>query len=291
MALDLVLIPNNGDVNTLGPQYIERSLLPGFLESCAAFRDEAGKPVYVREGYRSDETQDTIFRQRYYRVSKGPGVWYDGSYWLKRTGFATAAVPGSTAAKHRLGRALDLWSGIDSSFTSREHLIWVRVAKPYGWVNTGVNFGEPWHQENNTTASAGGTVSPFPESEEDELNTAEKGQLAGAFRDSAAAMNAANVAAAQASAAAIDAYQTRLLVQSLSDAVFRGGDSMPDKDGNKVGRSVGQSLADLRVISEATNNLLFAQQPQDKTAGRPSLADQIRNVYDGVFKSGTSIPT
>lgn len=173
---DLVKIPNNSDVITNGDQYIERSLLPGLLASAAAFREEADRPVYVKEGYRSDEEQRRIFLERYYRTPKKTGVYYDGSYWIKRTGFATAAIPGSVAAKHRLGRALDLWSGIDSSFTSREHKIWVRVAQPHGWVNTGKNFGEPWHQEGTPGVSpAGSNYTPIPgtttttTSEEDDM--------------------------------------------------------------------------------------------------------------------------
>jgi len=46
----------------------------------------------------------------------------------------------------------------------------------------------------------------------------------------------------------------------------------------------------LRVIGESTNSRLFVQQPDDKVAGRPALSDQIRNVYDGLFKTGTSLP-
>lgn len=170
MALDLVLIPNNADVITAGDQYISRPLLPGFLAAAAAFRAEADRPVYVKEGYRSDAEQRRIFLERYYRTPKVTGIRYDGSYWIKRTGFATAAIPGSSAAKHRDGEALDLWSGIDSSFTSREHLIWVRVAKPHGWDNTGRNFGEPWHQQGTPGLSpAGSDYTPIDQSQEDDM--------------------------------------------------------------------------------------------------------------------------
>lgn len=169
-APDLVLIPNTVDVITSGPQYLLRSLLPGFQTAAAAFRAETGKPVFVAEAYRSDAEQRRIFLERYYPVAGTRGVFFEGRYWAKRTGFPVAAVPGSIYARHRLGEALDLWSGIDTSFTSPEHVIWCRVAKPYGWDNTGRNFGEPWHQQGTPGISpAGPTPTPIAPSEEDDM--------------------------------------------------------------------------------------------------------------------------
>jgi hypothetical protein len=169
-GVTLALIPNNADIITSGAQYIDPRLLPGLLASAADFRAEVGRPVFVREAYRSDADQLTIFLARYYRTPARTGVFYDGSYWQKRTGASTAAVPGSSAANHRLGLCLDLWSGIDTSFTSREHLVWVRVSAKHGWVNTGRGFGEPWHQQGTPGVSpAGSTITPLPESEEDDM--------------------------------------------------------------------------------------------------------------------------
>jgi hypothetical protein len=161
MPPDLVLIPNNADVITNGEQWIARSLLAPFLAAAAEFHAEAGVPVYVAEAYRSDAAQRAIFLARYVRVSYPTGIHYDGSYWVKRYGVSVAAVPGSDAAKHRKAEALDLWSGIDTSFTSRNHLIWVRVAKKHGFENTGRNFGEPWHQQGTPGVSPAGTT-PTP---------------------------------------------------------------------------------------------------------------------------------
>ena len=170
MPPDLVLIPNNADVITNGEQWIARSLLAPFLAAAAEFHAEAGVPVYVAEAYRSDAAQRAIFLARYVRVSYPTGIRYDGSYWIKRYGMAVAAVPGSEAAKHRKAEALDLWSGIDTSFTSRNHLIWVRVAKKHGFENTGRNFGEPWHQQGTPGVSpAGLTPTPIAPSEEDDM--------------------------------------------------------------------------------------------------------------------------
>jgi hypothetical protein len=176
-GVTLALIPNNADIITSGDQYVDPRLLPGLLASAADFRAEVGKPVFVREGYRSDADQRTIFLARYYRVPNRTGVFYDGSYWQKRTGASVAAIPGSAAANHRLGLCLDLWSGIDVSFTSREHLVWVRVSKRHGWDNTGRGFGEPWHQQGTPGVSPAGSIpTPFPE-QEDTLSAAEVKQI------------------------------------------------------------------------------------------------------------------
>jgi hypothetical protein len=185
--VDLVTIPNTADVITSGVQQIDARLLGPLQAAAAAFRREVGKPVYVREAYRSDAEQERIFLERYYRVQKKTGVFFDGSYWQKRTGFATAAVPGSDAAKHRLGLAVDLWSGIDTSFTSREHLVWVRVAAPHGWVNTGRNFAEPWHQQGTPgVRPAGGTATPFPDATQEDTLSAEDVRQINAHTDDTA---------------------------------------------------------------------------------------------------------
>ena len=187
-GLDLVLIPNTADVITNGDQYIARSLLPSFQSAAAEFRAEAGRPVYVAEAYRSDAEQRRIFLERYYPVGGRTSVFFEGRYWAKRTGFATAAVPGSIYARHRLGEALDLWSGIDTSFLSPNHLIWVRVAQKHGWDNTGRGFGEPWHQQGTPgTSPAAPAPTPIPKSEEDELNAEEKTMLETIAADAKAA--------------------------------------------------------------------------------------------------------
>lgn len=146
-AAELALIPTNKDVLTYGDQYMSAAALPYFLAAAREFREETGQRVYVREGYRSLATQIAIFLARY--VIAVVGVLYDGKRWAKKAGQATAAVPGTSI--HGFALAVDIWSGIDSSFTSHNHLVWVRVAAKYGWKNTGTGFGEPWHQEWSAT--------------------------------------------------------------------------------------------------------------------------------------------
>jgi hypothetical protein len=263
--MDLALIPNNADVITSGAQYIDRRLLPGFLASCAAFRGEAGRPVFVREGYRSDAEQLRIFLERYYRTPRGPGVWFDGSYWLKRTGFATAAVPGSDAAKHRLGLAVDLWSGIDTSFSSREHLIWVRVARPHGWVNTGTAFGEPWHQQGTPGVSpAGATPTPFPESEEDDMYTDADRALAVEDRK------------------ALDQIKTD--VAFIREAVGEGGS---DSILTRLENTLGTVAMDSHAVVEA---VVYDDGALNAKRGHRSIQAMVREVFAFNFTGGDSMP-
>jgi len=140
---ELVLVPNNENVSTYGNQYVAAEVLPYLLAAAAEFRQQAGQKLYLKEGYRSLTAQAAIFVLRY--VVAIIGLLWDGRRWTKRPGQATAAVPGTSI--HGYGRAIDIWSGIDSSFGSRNHLTWVTVAAKYGWLNTGSRFGEPWHQE------------------------------------------------------------------------------------------------------------------------------------------------
>ncbi|QKS17324.1 D-alanyl-D-alanine carboxypeptidase family protein [Curtobacterium sp. Csp2] len=140
---ELALIPANDDISTAGKQYVAIEVLPYLLAAAAEFRQRTGQKVYVAEGYRTLETQVAYFLDRYF-VGK-TGIFWRGQRWLKKAGKAAAAVPGTSI--HGDGKAIDIWSGIDTSFTSTNHRIWVEVATRYGWKNTGTAFGEPWHQE------------------------------------------------------------------------------------------------------------------------------------------------
>lgn len=140
---ELALVPNNDDVLTYGNQYLEVEALPYFLAAAREFRQATGRKVYLKEAYRTLETQIAYFLDRYFVGTIG--ILWRGQRWLKKANQATAAVPGTSI--HGNGRAVDIWSGIDSSFVSDSHVVWVRVSTKYGWRNTGTGFGEPWHQE------------------------------------------------------------------------------------------------------------------------------------------------
>lgn len=143
-SAELVVVPNTADITTIGVQRIATAVLPYLLAAAAEFRQETGQKLVLAEGYRPLSTQIDYFNARYHVVTSG-GVWWNGKRWAKNAGMATAAVPGTSI--HGDGRAVDIWSGVDTSFTSANHRVWVRVSAKYGWVNTGTGFGEPWHQE------------------------------------------------------------------------------------------------------------------------------------------------
>lgn len=143
-SAELVVVPNTADITTIGVQRIAAAVLPYLLAAAAEFRQETGQKLVLAEGYRPLSTQIDYFNARYHVVASG-GVWWDGKRWAKNAGAATAAVPGTSI--HGDGRAVDIWSGVDTSFTSANHRVWVRVSAKYGWKNTGTGFGEPWHQE------------------------------------------------------------------------------------------------------------------------------------------------
>lgn len=272
-------------------QTINASSWPYFdaLLRAVSARTGVNYDTLIVEGTRTYERQAFLYANRF------------------KPGFNPAYPPDSPYAYHVAGDAVDFGAGAGTRGTPVQRAL----------HELGPSFGiffevsnELWHGRCDLSRvpnlnPAGSGATPI-ENEDDELNAEEKAQLrflyevlsapgpvnggtpliqqiSGAFRDSAEASK-------QASAAAIDAYEAKKLSQSIFAAVFTGGDSMPDKDGNGFGRPLGQSLADLRAIGEATNNLIAVQQPDDLKAGRPSLRDQIRNLYDGTFKSGTSIP-
>lgn len=171
---DVVLIPQSKSITTSGDQYIAAIALPFLLAAALVFYARTGVALFVAEGYRPYQRQVDLFTARYKRRTGyvGGAVFWDGSWWTKKAGQSTAAVPGTSI--HGLGFAVDIWSGIDSSFQSAHHLLWVSVASALGWLNTGMNFDEPWHQEwaqarvRQSVSQAGtGTSTPINDEEDD----------------------------------------------------------------------------------------------------------------------------
>jgi hypothetical protein len=90
--------------------------------------------VGVGEGYRSSATQRQGFLQRYSKTSDKTDIFWEGSYWKKKSGVAPMTPPGMSM--HEIGLAADLTGDLD----------WVQKnASKYGLKTfAGVN-GEPWH--------------------------------------------------------------------------------------------------------------------------------------------------
>ena len=220
----------------------------------------------VNEGRRTRARQRTL-RQRYEAFLRG-GPWAP----------LAAVLFTSRHDEVNHGNAADLGGPDGEALNAAEIAAIKKYGPDFGVQFTGLTFSppEPWHVEADGRtpipqyALASLDAALFPESEEDELNTAEKGQLASAFRDAASAMQAANTAAAEASAAAIDAYQTRLMVKALHQAVFDGGPDMPDG-----GRSVGRSLEGLAKVVDRIDKTVNRKVRRDKKATVMSARDDL----------------
>jgi hypothetical protein len=122
------------------------------------FRRAMGHGIAVREAYRPLGVQIGYFVTRYTKTSRNTGLWYDGSYWVKKAGVPAAARPGTS--KHGDGLAVDV--NVDS-FNSAAYRWLAANAGRYGFGNNqGRNDGEPWHWvfgETRPTVSPAGVSS------------------------------------------------------------------------------------------------------------------------------------
>lgn len=126
------------------------------------YRIEFGGDIAMTDAYRRYEVQESIFRDRYVRgVPQGTGDarWWLGAWWYRRSGEASAAVPGTS--NHGWAVAVDLGGGINIAGTERH--AWMRREAPgLGWVhpswahdnNPSNGSEEPWHFEYPVTVSA-----------------------------------------------------------------------------------------------------------------------------------------
>lgn len=92
--------------------------------------------IGIGEGYRSPDTQRTMFLQRYKRTDKDTGIFWDGSYWEHVSG-AAAAPPGQSF--HQIGLAIDFTYTDVNLFHSIAHR---NGLKTFENVNN-----EPWHAQ------------------------------------------------------------------------------------------------------------------------------------------------
>lgn len=122
--------------------------------ACAAF----GKNLILTGAWRSYETQERIFRERYQLGGWSPFGDYrkwKGQTWARVRG-AAAAVPGTS--NHGGGVAIDVKTRRDSSDPARtkavvftgwgdsDRLAFLKAAKPFGWRDIeGQRVGELWH--------------------------------------------------------------------------------------------------------------------------------------------------
>lgn len=122
-----------------------------------------GKKVLLTSSWRSYETQERLFRERYVR-GRWAGYsgftldvrWWNGSPWTRRRGTAAAAVPGTS--NHGGGVAVDVKTrrsihdpGYDTAviFTGwkdPDRIRFLAVAAEFGWADDeGRSVDEVWH--------------------------------------------------------------------------------------------------------------------------------------------------
>lgn len=194
-ASQLALIPGTN-------QYIRADLVGAVTALRAAFKAHFGKELRVTDGYRSDSSQERIFRERYTtnysRSAKIDKRTWNGQTWWRLPGYASASTPGQS--NHGWGQAIDFGSGVNTSLTSAEHR-WMRANAPrFGWTHPAWArkrpYLEPWHWEgvpvagfvNNPGSSTGDwnytdTPGMIPDLEEIDLKDDERAWLKALFED------------------------------------------------------------------------------------------------------------
>lgn len=116
-----------------------------------------GRQIKITDSYRDYESQKRIFLQRYVPQITGSGPYGDVRFWsgtryVRRSGTAAAAVPGTS--NHGWGTALDLADGVNTGAGSTWD--WLQAnAACFGWRNPAwaklPEFFEPWHWEYDPT--------------------------------------------------------------------------------------------------------------------------------------------
>lgn len=124
-----------------------------------------GKQVLITGAWRSYETQERIFLERYRQGNRAGQRGYTtdvrywparGSYWTRLQGTAAAAVPGTS--NHGGGVAVDVKTAreagdpgydvavIFGSWNDSDRLAFLRAAKDHGWDDDeGRSVNELWH--------------------------------------------------------------------------------------------------------------------------------------------------
>lgn len=141
------------DVSGRG-DYMEPTAAAQFKRMQAAIWRDVGfnlQPASGSSAYRPEAIQIDFFTERYTRVSYNTGLWWKGSYWTKKAGVATAAIPDTS--NHGWARAIDL--NISRYDTKAWAWMMAHAAEyGYSWA-TGKASGEDWHWESLT---APGTI-------------------------------------------------------------------------------------------------------------------------------------
>lgn len=156
------------------------------------YRARYGENIYLTDGYREFAVQEKIFRERYVRgVPQGTGdsrFWL-GAWWYRRSGTASASVPG--LSNHGWALACDFGDGVNDERSERHR--WMRANAPsVGWIhptwahdNVASNGSqEPWHFEYPVTVTVPGA--PPTQEDEDVVTPQDRAEIAAAAGTAAA---------------------------------------------------------------------------------------------------------
>jgi len=103
----------------------------------------------LTDSYRPLAVQEAIFRARYVRQATGAGYYGDVRRWngvryVRRRGFAAAAIPGQS--NHGVGLAVDCTDLANAGFNGTRYRQLIALGAEYGWTNAeGRRVGEAWH--------------------------------------------------------------------------------------------------------------------------------------------------
>ena len=134
-----------------GNHYLQKDAARSYGKINALFQKRFNKPLAVTDAYRSYELQKKLFLERYDHTPRAGNTYanggiktWNGRTWHKKPYVAVVAQPGYS--NHGWGRTVDFGAGVNTSFTSPEHLWMLNVAADYGWNNVeGRSIREPWH--------------------------------------------------------------------------------------------------------------------------------------------------
>lgn len=145
----------NGKLTNLTAVYgrhrLREDAAAAWLRLVAAY----GKQIQITDSYRTYESQERIFLQRYVPQAEGGGTYGDVRHWrgvryVRRAGTAAAAVPGTS--NHGWGLALDLADRVNTATGPAWEWL-TRNAHQFGWHNPAwakkPGTYEPWHWEYN----------------------------------------------------------------------------------------------------------------------------------------------
>ncbi len=112
---------------------------PEFLRRVMAMMVDCPTSLGIGESSRSSAQQEAVFRQRYVAYTSPPGIQWDGAWWRKKPGVASAAPPGSSYHE-------DDVPGGSLAVDMIGDLKWMKAAcASYGLREFSEVNSEPWH--------------------------------------------------------------------------------------------------------------------------------------------------